>query len=94
MLKISAKNNFHTISRSPKICYITNMKKTTGEIMTVVSVIVTALALVVGYSWHRFSKKSDTCIEEIAEEIIEHESGIKIDFSAQDKPKEQDLPPK
>lgn len=53
--------------------------------MTILGIVVTAVALVVGYGWHYFSKKNDTCVEQIAEAIIEKESGIVIDFSAQDK---------
>lgn len=63
------------------------MKKNTGEIMTVLGIIITALALVVGYSYHHFSKKNDTQIEQMAEAVIEKESGIQIDFSADDKAK-------
>lgn len=55
--------------------------------MTVLGIIITAVALVVGYGYHHFSKKVDTPIEQMAEAVIEKESGIEIDFSADDKAK-------
>ena len=53
--------------------------------MTILGIIITTIALVVGYGYHHFSKKIDTPIEQMAEAVIEKESGIKIDFSAEDK---------
>lgn len=78
--------NFISLLAKNKVSYYNqDMKQNKGEI-TIVGIIVTAIALAVGFGWHYFSKKDDSCVEQIAEEIIEHESGIKIDFSAQDKP--------
>jgi hypothetical protein len=68
-----------------KPSYYINMKENSGEIMTILGIIVTAIALVTGYGWHYFSKKNDTPVEQAAEMIIEKESGIKIDFSEADK---------
>lgn len=53
--------------------------------MTVLGIVITAVALVVGYGYHHFSKKNDTPIEQMAEAVIEKEAGIEIDFSAADK---------
>lgn len=63
------------------------MKKISGEIMTILGVLLTALALVVGYGYHHFSKKIDSPVEQMAEAVIEKESGIQVDFSAEDKAK-------
>lgn len=49
--------------------------------MTVLSIIITTIALVVGYGAYYFTKKPDTPIEQIAENVIEKESGLQIDIS-------------
>ena len=59
--------------------------------MTVLGIFITAIALIVGWSAHYFTKKIDTPLEQVAEQVIEKESGITIDFSEEDKQKEKDL---
>lgn len=56
--------------------------------MTVLALVVTGVALVVGYGWHHYTKKNDSALEQMAEIFIEEESGIVLDFSAADKEKE------
>jgi Tfp pilus assembly major pilin PilA len=73
------------MDKTYKASYYINMKKNSGEIMTVLGIIITAIALITGYSWHHYVKKNDTPVEQMAETIIEKESGIKIDFSEEDK---------
>lgn len=65
--------------------------------MTVLGIIITAIALVVGYVTHMVTHKTDSPVEQMAEDVIEKESGIKLDFSAGDKevkPQDPNEPPK
>lgn len=49
--------------------------------------IVIVVAFVVGIGAHYFTKKNDSCLEQIAEQILKSEN-IDVDFSAPDKEKE------
>lgn len=53
--------------------------------MTIFGIVITTIALVVGYGYHRFSKTNDSPIEQAAEAVIERHSGIVIDLSPEDK---------
>jgi len=51
-----------------------------------VSAIIIAVALVIGFTAHQISKKPDSQVEQVAESVLK-DKGIDIDFSKEQKEK-------
>lgn len=49
--------------------------------MTAISALILAIAIVVGFSAHYITHKSNAAAEQMAEAVIKLESGIDVDFS-------------
>jgi len=57
-----------------------------------IGAIIIGASMIIGAISHKILKKKDNIVEQIAEQIIEEQTGIEIDFTPEekDKPKKED----